>query len=80
MKGYIRFFIKIYAFIILLDAILSYFPQTLKYEWRRKIKKFSDYACNPIRKHLPSSIPVDVSAVIAVFFIFVLIEIFTYLW
>ncbi|MBC7427681.1 MAG: YggT family protein [Bacteriovorax sp.] len=80
MKGYIRFFIKIYAFVILVDAILSYFPETMKHEWRRKIKKWSDYTCDPIRKYLPSSLPVDISPVVAVFLIFVFIEVFTYLW
>jgi YggT family protein len=80
MKGYIRFFIKLYAFLIMIDALLSFFPETMKHEWRRKIKRMSDYACDPVRRYLPNHLPFDFSSVLAIFLIFVFIEIFTYLW
>ena len=76
----IRWILKFYTVLLTIDAILSFFPQTNKYQWRQKLRLVCDYVCAPIRRFLPMGLPFDFSPIIAIFLIYIFIEVFTYLW
>lgn len=76
----IRFLIRFYTVLLMSDAILSFFPQTMQHNWRRKLKKICDYSCNPIRKILPPGLPFDFSPMIVIFLSYIFIELFYFLW
>lgn len=63
----IRFIIKLYIYLIILDAILSFFPSIQYYNWVKAIKKIANYTLNPIRKILPKEIPFDISPIVMIF-------------
>lgn len=62
----IRGILYIYIILILLDAILSFFPQFEREVWRKKLKEIADYSLNPIRKKLPANLPFDFSPLILI--------------
>lgn len=76
----IRDLIKIYSIIIMLDAILSFFPEMNKYSWRKYLKKWSDFTCEPVRKRLPPGLPFDFSSMVVIFSLYFFTKIFSYLW
>lgn len=76
----IRLILKLYIFVIFLDAVLSYFPSLNSQIWRMKIKKLSDYICDPIRKKIAPVFPVDISPMFAIVLILVFIGLFEVLW
>jgi uncharacterized protein YggT (Ycf19 family) len=76
----IRFIIKLYIFLLLVDALLTFFPETMKYKWRVQLKKLCDKACDPIRRKLPPSLPFDFSHLLIVFSLTIFLEVFLYLW
>jgi len=76
----IRFLLKLYTILLMIDAILSFFPQTNKFAWRQKLKKISDYTCDPVRRFLPLGLAFDFSPIVVIFLIYIFIEVFTYLW
>lgn len=76
----IRLIIKFYMVLIILDAVLSYFPQFNRQEWRMKLKKIVDISCNPVRRLLPESLPFDLSGLIVIFLLSLFIQIFSSLW
>ena len=65
----IRAILNIYIMLLIVDAILSYFPQFNQSNWAKKIKMLADLTLNPIRKYivhkLPiQDIPIDISPII----------------
>ena len=76
----IRLLLRLYTVLLVFEAVMSYFPETMKYEWRRKLKKICDYTCDPIRKFMPKGLPFDFSPVVVILLIYVFIAVFTYLW
>ena len=76
----IRFIIRLYIVLLIADVVLSFFPQTLKFSWRIKLKKICDYTCEPIRRILPNHLPFDFSPMIVIFLCSIFIELFYYLW
>lgn len=63
----IRFVINIYIYLIIFDAIMSYFPQYQGQQWAKTIKRLADYTLKPIRKMLPADLPFDFSPLIVIF-------------
>ena len=63
----IRFILKIYIYLIILDAIMSYFPQYQNRPWVKSLKQITDFTQNPIRKLLPADLPFDVAPLIVIF-------------
>lgn len=63
----IRFVIRIYVYLIILDAILSYFPQFRNKNWLKTLRQITDVVQKPIRKLLPADLPFDVTPLIAIF-------------
>jgi YggT family protein len=72
----IRLLLNAYLLIIVADSILSYFPDYHREPWAKFIKKMADYTLAPIRKILPSEIPVDISPII----VFIIIQLLPSLW
>ena len=62
----IRFLIYIYIWIIILDAILSYFPQFKETPWTKLVKQAADFSLKPVRKLLPPDLPFDISPIIVI--------------
>lgn len=72
----IRTLLQFYIYILIADAILSYFPELERHEWRRKIRQICNYTCAPIRKRLPPNLPVDFSPLVVI----LLIQLLMFLW
>jgi uncharacterized protein YggT (Ycf19 family) len=62
----IRFFIKLYIYMLLVEALLSYFPQVRVYPWYRNMKKMCDFTLNPVRQMLPPDLPIDPSPLVVI--------------
>ena len=62
----IRLLIYIYIGIIVVDALLSYFPQYRNHPWALLVKQAADVTLKPVRKLLPPDMPVDLSPVIVI--------------
>lgn len=76
----IRLIIRLYMFIIIADVVLSYIPRYNSHPYRLRIKKLADYICEPIRRILPPSLPMDLSPMLAIFLLSLFIELFGMLW
>ncbi len=72
----IRTILQLYKVALIIDAILSYFPNLQGQNWRIQLKKLCDYTCNPIRKMLPPVLPLDPSPLIVI----LIINLFEFLW
>jgi uncharacterized protein YggT (Ycf19 family) len=72
----IRNLLNFYIFALILDTILSYFPDLKKHKWRRLLKKICDLTCDPIRKQLPPHLPFDFSPLLVI----MIINIVIFLW
>lgn len=72
----IRFLIYLYIYVLIVDALLSYFPQYQNKPWSRTIKKLANYTLEPVRKILPSDLPFDVSPIIVI----ILLNLLPKLW
>jgi len=62
----IRVLINIYIIILIIDAILSYYPNLNHYIWVQRIHKVANVTLNPVRKYLPKELPFDVSPIIVI--------------
>jgi YggT family protein len=72
----IRVLLNVYILIVILDAILSFFPQFSKNQYRLYLKKISDYGLGPIRNKLPQNLPFDFSPLVLI----ALVQILILLW
>jgi YggT family protein len=72
----IRTLLQIYIYALIFDAILSFFPELMKHNWRRQLKRICDYSCNPIRKILPPNLPFDFSPILVI----LIINLLMFLW
>jgi uncharacterized protein YggT (Ycf19 family) len=72
----IRTLLQIYIYVLIIDAILSYFPELQRHNWRRQLKRAADLSCDPIRKQLPAHLPIDLSPILVIF----IIELLFFLW
>jgi YggT family protein len=72
----IRIIINIYIWVIILDSLLSYFPQYKNQDWAKAVKKAADVTLKPIRKIVPQDLPFDISPII----IIILLNILPAVW
>ena len=72
----IRTVLQLYIYVVIFDAIFSFFPDLQKHNWRRQVKRISDYSCDPIRKILPPNLPFDFSPILVI----LLINLLMFLW
>ncbi len=63
----IRFLLNTYIVVLIIDSILSYFPQFDLMPARVVISKISEVTLKPIRKLLPDDIGFDFSPLIVIF-------------
>jgi len=55
----IRAILNIYIMLLIVDAVLSYFPQWHQKNWAKKIKMLADLTLNPIRKYIVQKLPIQ---------------------
>jgi uncharacterized protein YggT (Ycf19 family) len=72
----IRTLLDVYIYVLIFDAIFSFFPDLMKHNWRRQHKRICDFTCNPIRKRLPMHLPFDFSPILVI----LLINLIIFLW
>lgn len=72
----IRVIINLYIYVIILDAILTFFPQYKNQEWAKLIRKAADFTQKPIRKYLPKDVPWDPSPLIVI----IILQLIMTLW
>ena len=62
----IRLIIKFYILVLIVDMVLSYFPQIRNNEIARAIRKAADFTEKPVRELLPKDLPFDFSPLIVI--------------
>jgi YggT family protein len=62
----IRFLIDIYILLIIVDAILSFFPQLSTHPIILQLRRVTGFTLKPIRKYLPPDLPIDPSPIVAI--------------
>jgi YggT family protein len=73
----IRTILNLYVMLLIIDSILSYFPQFDREKWRYQIKKIANYSLEPIRKKIPAHhLPIDISPIIVI----LIIQLVKFLW
>lgn len=72
----IRFILNIYIVIIIVDAVLSFFPNLRSNQIVSQIRMVADLSQKPIRRFLPPDIPFDPSPLIVI----VLIQVIMKIW
>lgn len=63
----IRFLIRLYIYLIIVDAVLSFFPSVRHYHWAKMVRRVANYVLDPVRKILPKDLPFDISPIIVIF-------------
>lgn len=71
----IHYLLQIFIYILIIDVILSYFPQLRSQEWARRLHQIADIPQKPIREMLPQNLPLDPTPMILI----VLIQLLMYL-
>lgn len=71
---FIRSLLNIYIILIIVDAVLSYFPHHKDKSWVKKIRMFADFSLAPIRKYIIAKLPlddlpIDISPIILIFIV-----------
>lgn len=51
--------LQLFIYIIIFDAIMSYFPQARGQKWAQVLHKIADAPQKPIREILPQNLPLD---------------------
>ncbi|MEX0798965.1 MAG: YggT family protein [Bacteriovoracaceae bacterium] len=62
----IRLIINLYIIVLIVDMVLSYFPQLRNNEIVRQIRKAADFTEKPVRNLLPPDLPFDFSPLIVI--------------
>ncbi|MEI8347837.1 MAG: YggT family protein [Pseudomonadota bacterium] len=76
----IRLIINFYVLVLIVDIILSYFPQVRGQPWAIMVKKVADFTCNPVRKILPPDWSVDISPLIVIIILKFIPPLLSLLW
>lgn len=67
--------LQIFIYLIIIDIILSYFPQMLSQKWARELRRVMEIAQKPIRDLFPRDLPLDPAPIVLI----IIIEILMYL-
>lgn len=62
----IRTILDIYILVLIVDVILSYFPQWRHQQVVMGIRQAADFTCRPVRRLLPPDLPFDFSPLIVI--------------
>ena len=68
--------LQLYIYIIIIDVIMSYFPQMRSQAWAQKIHQIADVSLRPIREMMPANLPFDISPMIVIIVIQILMSLF----
>ena len=58
--------IQIFIYIIIIDIIMSYFPQVREQQWAQTLHKIASAPQKPIRDLLPKDLPIDPAPMILI--------------
>lgn len=67
--------LQLFIYILIIDVVMSYFPQMRMYKWAQFIHKIADVPQKPIRDLLPNNMPIDPTPMILIFLIQILMYI-----
>lgn len=67
--------LQLYIYVIIIDVILSYFPQMRSQLWAQKIHQIADVSLRPIRDMMPANLPFDISPMIVIILIQILMSV-----
>lgn len=62
----IRFLLNLYIFVLIADAIVSFFPQLRFHQAVAYLRKAADVTCKPVRRLLPPDLPFDFSPLVVI--------------
>jgi YggT family protein len=71
----IHLLLQLFIYIIIVDVIMSYFPQMRGQKWAQTLHKIADAPQKPIREMMPQNLPIDFSPMIVI----ILIQMLMYL-
>ena len=72
----IRMIINLYIWLLIADAVLSFFPHLRHNSVVRIIKQMADFTVKPIRRYLPPDLPFDFSPLIVI----ILLQLLMAIW
>jgi YggT family protein len=61
--------LQLFIYILIIDVIMSYFPQFRGQKWAQILHKIADAPQKPIREMLPQGMPFDPSPMIVIILI-----------
>lgn len=61
--------LQIFIYILIIDVLMSYFPQMRRHKWAEIIHKIADAPQKPIREMLPQNMPLDPTPMILIILI-----------
>lgn len=67
--GLIHLLLQLFIYILIIDVIMSYFPQVRHQKWAEILHKIADAPQKPIREMLPKDIPLDPTPMILIILI-----------
>ena len=67
--------LQIFIYILIIDILMSYFPQIRHQKWAQMIHKIADVTQKPIREMLPKDMPLDPTPMIIIILIQLLMSI-----
>jgi YggT family protein len=70
----IRSLLFLYIVVLIVDAVISLFPQFRNQAWAMQVNKLAEFSCAPVRKSLPKDLPVDFSHAVVIGIIFIIMK------
>jgi YggT family protein len=61
--------LQIFIYILIIDVLMSYFPQMRTQKWAEMLHKIADAPQRPIREMLPKDMPLDPTPMILIILI-----------
>jgi YggT family protein len=61
--------LQLFIYILIIDVVMSYFPQVRTQKWAQLLHKIADAPQKPIRDLLPSNMPLDPTPMILIILI-----------
>lgn len=70
----IHLILQLYIYIIIIDVVMSYFPQMRSNVFVQKIHQLADVTLRPVREMMPANLPLDISPMIVIIVIQILMQ------
>ena len=65
----IHLILQLFIYVLIIDVIMSYFPQIRSQKWAEILHKIADAPQKPIREMLPQQMPLDPTPMILIILI-----------